>query len=124
MKARTGAGFTLIEVLVALAIVAVALIASVRAIGVMAASGADLQSRLLAQQSADNRLALLHATRAFPPTGRSSEPCPQGELALVCEQEVGPTPNNDFRRVRIRVIRPDAGDHALAELAAVLPREP
>lgn len=117
-------GFTLIEVLVALAIVAVALMAATRAMGVMAASGIELRHRLLADLSARNRLAWLHATRSFPAAGVTTEPCPQGTLALVCRQEVKTTPNAGFRRVEVRVHLQEAPDFALAELAGLLPMEP
>ena len=62
-------GFTLIEVLVALAIVAVALLAAVRAAGAMSQANAELRLRLLAQLAADNRIAELRAAGAFPPLG-------------------------------------------------------
>lgn len=117
-------GFTLVEVLVALAIVAVTLVAATRAMGVMSASGIELRQRLLADLSARNRLAWLHATRSFPATGVTSEPCPQGALMLVCRQEVKTTPNAEFRRVEVRVHLEGAPDFALAELAGLLPLEP
>ncbi len=120
MSAR---GFTLVEVLVALAIVAVTLMAATRAMGVMSGSGIELRQRLLADLSARNRLAWLHATRSFPATGVTSEPCPQGALALVCRQEVKTTPNAEFRRVEVRVHLEGAPDFALAELAGLLPLE-
>ena len=117
------AAFTLIEVLVALAIVAVALLASMRAVAVMAQSGSELEGRLLAQLSARNQLALLRATRAFPPLGVTDFACPQGALALRCEQETRGTPNEFFRRVEVRVYLDGEPGHRLAQLVGVLPRE-
>jgi general secretion pathway protein I len=116
-------GFTLIEVLVALAIVAMALLASVRAVGVMAQSGAELKMRLLAQLSARNQIALLRATRAFPALGVANPDCPQGNFQLVCRQETKGTPNEFFRRVEIRVYLPSQPDRHLAEMVGILPRE-
>lgn len=117
-------GFTLLEVLVALAIVAVALMTATRAMGVMAGSGIELRHRLLAELSAQNRIAWLHATHSFPAPSVTSEPCPQGAIALVCRQEVTTTPNAAFRRVSVRVHLPEAPDFALAELVGLLPLEP
>jgi len=57
MRSHRARAFTLIEVLVALAIVAVALLAGLRAVGTMAQTGAELKLRLLAQISAENRIA-------------------------------------------------------------------
>jgi general secretion pathway protein I len=122
-RLTTADGFTLVEVLVALTIVAVALIACVRAAGVMAQSGTELESRLLAQLSARNQLAMLRATRAFPALGTTAFACPQGKLALRCEQETRTTPNEFFRRVHVRVTLESQPDHRLAELIGVLPRE-
>lgn len=123
LAARRHAGFTLIEVVVALAIVATALLACLRAMGTMAQSGRELDVRLLAQLSAQNRIAVLRASRQFPSTGASSEPCPQGELTLVCDQETRPTPNPAFRRVTVRVRSTDEPTMVLAELTGILPRD-
>lgn len=121
---RPQGGFTLIEVLVALAIVAVALLACIRAVGVMGQAGVELENRLLAQLSARNQLALLRATQTFPPLGLTAFDCPQGTLVLRCEQEARSTPNEFFRRVEVRVYLDGQPAHALARLIGVLPREP
>ena len=118
-----GRGFTLIEVLVALAIIAVALLASLRAIGVMTQSGTELNIRLFAQLSARNQIALLRASKAFPPLGVVTTPCPQGKLELICRQETKGTPNPFFRRVEIRVFSPSEPERHLVELVGILPSE-
>jgi general secretion pathway protein I len=115
-------GFTLIEVLVALAIVAIALGAAVRASGSMTQTNVDLRLKLLGQLSADNRIAELRAAAAFPPLGVRTVACPQGRAKLECVEEVKSTPNPLFRRVEVRVY-PDAGHtRMLAELVGILPR--
>lgn len=116
-------GFTLVEVLVALAIVAVALIASLRAVGAMALSQTELRLRLLAQLSAQNQITVLRAAHEFPPLGVDSTPCPQGDVALVCRREVRGTPNPFFRRVDVAVYRAAEPDHKLAAMVGILPRE-
>ena len=115
-------GFTLIEVLVALAIVAVALLAGVRAAGSMTQANAQLKLRALAQLSADNHIAELRAAAAFPVIGTRTVPCAQGSERLECVEEVKSTPNPLFRRVEVRVYRGAARDHMLAELIGILPR--
>jgi len=116
-------GFTLIEVLVALAIIGVALLAAVRAAGAMAQTNAELRLRLLAQLAADNRIAELRAANAFPPIGVRDAACPQGRANLQCVEEVKSTPNPLFRRVEVRVYSAtESGDHMLAELIGILPR--
>lgn len=104
MKSATdGRGFTLVEVLVALTIVAVALMASLRAVGSLTGSAADLRARTLAQWSADNRLTQIRVQREWPNLGRVETDCSQAELRLVCDEQVFATPNAQFRRVEITV---------------------
>lgn len=115
-------GFTMIEVLVALAIVAIALAASLRAVGSLAASEADLHDRLLAGWSADNTLAQLSLTHSWPDLGTSRFDCSQGNLRLTCSQNVTATPNPVFRRVEISVTTPGRSGN-LAQLVTVLANE-
>lgn|SRR5262245_3779133 len=122
MYRRPMRGFTLIEVLVALAIVAVALFAGVRASGSMAQGNVELRLRLLAQLAADNRIAELRSAGAFPPLGARSSACPQGKSALECVEDVKSTPNPLFRRVEVRVYAGAERDHVLAELVGILPQ--
>jgi general secretion pathway protein I len=118
------AGFTLIEVLVALAVVAVALLASLRAVGTMAESSAGLELRLLAQVAAENHVAELRAARAFPGVGSRTAACPQGRVPFECVEETKATPNPMFRRVEVRVYADRGREHRLAELIGLLPNEP
>lgn len=117
-------GFTLIEVLVALAIVAVALLAALRAVGTMAHSSVELRLHLLAQVAAENRIAELRAARAFPGVGSRSVSCPQGRVPFECVEEAKATPNPLFRRIEVRVYADAGRDRILAELIGILPREP
>jgi general secretion pathway protein I len=96
-------GFTLIEVLVALVIVATALGASVRAVGGLMQNAGSLRGSLMATWSADNRLVQIRLGHEFPPFGKRAFDCPQGDLKLVCEEEVLATPNPNFRRVEVSV---------------------
>jgi general secretion pathway protein I len=115
-------GFTMIEVLVALAIIAVALAASVRAVGSLATGEADLHRRLLAGWSADNELAQLRLSHVFPDIGSRSFDCSQGNLKLVCTQRVTATPNPIFRRVEMFVSTPGRSGN-LAQMVTVVANE-
>ena len=115
-------GFTMIEVLVALAIIAVALAASVRAVGSLATGEADLHRRLLAGWSADNELAQLKLSRQFPPIGSRTFDCSQGNLKLSCTQRVSQTPNPIFRRVEMFVSTPGRSGY-LAQMVTVVANE-
>ncbi|MDR5810381.1 type II secretion system minor pseudopilin GspI [Caballeronia sp. LZ019] len=119
---RRTSGFTMIEVLVALAIIAVALAASLRAVGSLATGEADLHRRLLAGWSADNELAQLRLSRAFPDIGSRTFDCSQGNLKLVCTQRVTATPNPIFRRVEMFVSTPGRSGN-LAQMVTVVANE-
>jgi len=96
-------GFTLLEVLVALVIVGTAMGASLRAIGSLARNSMDLRIAMMATWSAENRLTQIRLTREWPPLGQRSFDCPQGDLALRCEEDIVATPNPSFRRVQVTV---------------------
>jgi general secretion pathway protein I len=119
---RKTSGFTMIEVLVALAIIAVALAASLRAVGSLATGEADLHRRLLAGWSADNELAQLRLSHVFPDIGSRSFDCSQGNLKLVCTQRVTATPNPIFRRVEMFVSTPGRSGN-LAQMVTVVANE-
>jgi general secretion pathway protein I len=96
-------GFTLLEVLVALVIVGTALGASMRAVGSLASNSAGLRTAMMATWSAENRLVQIRLAREFPAVGKRSFECPQGDLNLVCEEEVLASPNPLLRRVEVGV---------------------
>ncbi len=102
MTHRAG-GFTLVEVLVAMTIAAVALMAAIRATTSLAVDGAELRARTLAQWSAENRLVQIRVAREWPNLGRRQFDCSQGGIALLCREDVFQTPNPLFRRVEISV---------------------
>lgn len=104
MRTRpTQLGFTLLEVLVALVIVGTALGASMRAVGSLAANSTGLRTAMMATWSAENRLVQIRLAREFPSVGKRSFECPQGDLKLVCEEEVLASPNPLLRRVEVGV---------------------
>jgi len=100
---RHSAGFTLLEVLVALVIVGTALGASLRAIGSLTQNSSDLRASMMATWSAENQLAQIRLAREWPALGQRRFNCAQGELQLICEENVLATPNPFFRRVEVSV---------------------
>jgi general secretion pathway protein I len=98
-------GFTLIEVLVALAIVAVALGAGFKAAGALADNARRLSDISAAQWCADNQLTCNQLGRTF-----------RGQLA------VRPTPNPNFRRVDANIA--DEQGVPLLTLSTILTRYP
>jgi general secretion pathway protein I len=100
---RAERGFTLLEVLVALFIVATALIAALQAIGSLTRNSEGLRTTMMATWSAENRLVQIRLAKLFPAVGKTSFACPQGNLQLQCEEEVIISPNPLLRRVEVSV---------------------
>jgi general secretion pathway protein I len=115
------AGFTLLEVMVALVIVGTSLGASLRAIGSLTRNSSDLRASMMATWSAENRLTQIRLAREWPAIGQRSFDCPQGDLPLVCEENVFPTPNPSFRRVEVSVSSTDYPDRQIVKLTQVVP---
>lgn len=115
-------GFTMVEVLVALAIIAIALSASLRALGSLAVNSSVLTKKMYAGWSADNALARLHLMKAWPDIGSRAFDCSQGNLALICTERVSATPNPVFRRIEVSVAVPGQSGY-LAQMVTVVPNE-
>jgi general secretion pathway protein I len=119
---RAASGFTLLEVLVALAIVVTALGASLRAVGSLTHNSEGLRSTMMATWSAENRLTQIRLAGEFPDIGERSFDCPQGDLHLVCKEEVLSTPNPMFRRVEVSVAETQAPERRIIKLTQLVPR--
>ena len=118
------AGFTLIEVLVALAIVAIALMSALRAAGQGTNNLSELRSRLLAGWVAENLLAEHRARRDWLPLGILRGSGREGGLDFAWREEVIATPNPSFRRVEIRVFASAEESHSLAQLTGFVVNSP
>lgn len=114
-------GFTLLEVLVALVIVATALGASLRAVGSLTQNSNDLRTSMMASWSAENRLTQIRLSHEWPQIGERSFPCPQAELNLVCEEHVIGTPNPTFRRVEVFVFAVSQPERKIVKLTQIVP---
>jgi general secretion pathway protein I len=120
--AGTIRGFTLIEVLVALAIVAVALGAGFKAAGALANNAQRLADVSAAQWCADNQLTNLKLGKQFPGVGDSDFVCNELGRSFSGQLAVRPTPNPNFRRVDANIS--DEAGVPLLTLSTVLTRYP
>lgn len=103
------AGFTLLETLIALSIVALALGAAMRAMGSTAAAAGSLREHTLATWVAKNHLAELRARQSWPPIGQRQGHSMMGGRSYPWTERVSGTPNPLFRRVLIEVGDADGG---------------
>ena len=115
-------GFTLLEVLVALVIVGTALGAGLRAVGSLTQNSASLRTSMMATWSAENRLVQIRLGKEFPEVGKRGFDCPQGDLKLVCQEEVFTSPNPLLRRVEVSVFDIENPNRRILKLVQLVPR--
>jgi general secretion pathway protein I len=113
-------GFTLIEVLVALTIVAVTLGAGIKAAGALTGNAQRLADVTAAQWCADNQLTGLRLAKQFPSVGDGDFGCEQLGRNFQGKLLIRPTPNPNFRRVDAQIAN-DAGEPVLT-LSTILGR--
>lgn len=113
-------GFTLIEVLVALTIVAVTLGAGIKAAGALTGNAQRLADVTAAQWCADNQLTGLRLAKQFPSVGDGDFGCEQLGRNFQGKLIIRPTPNPNFRRVDAQIAN-DAGEPVLT-LSTILGR--
>jgi len=117
--ARQG-GFTLLESLVALAILAIAMAAVLRATGAGTSHVDALRVRVLADWVAQNRLAL-HAGRGdWLPAGTAQGEQTQAGMVFLWDEKISATPNPAFRRIEVNVALSSSPHQSLRHLSGYL----
>ena len=112
-------GFTLVEILVALAIVAIALAAGLQATSALTNNALRQSTVLLAHICAENELVKARLARQMPDIGDASVTCGQANREFTVGVSVRPTPNPSFRRVDAQVVE---GDNAVLRLSTIVGR--
>lgn len=114
-----GRGMTLIEVLVALAIVAMTLATGIKAAGSVTVNAQRMVDLTIGQWCAENQLTKLRLGKVFPPVGDSDFSCQQLGRTLKGALAVRPTPNPNFRRVDAQIL--DEEEQPIVKVSTVIP---
>ena len=119
-------GFSLIEVLIGLSILAIALASGIKALSQTAQTQIVIQQQYLALTSANDALNMMYLQKVWPDLSPQSTNCSQLSTQLVCIRNVFVTPNPLFRRVQIEVFESDTDNplsprgQRLAKLTTVI----
>jgi general secretion pathway protein I len=124
MSAARQSGFTLLEVLVALFILAITMTAVSRTSSSSIHHVEALRTRITADWVAQNRLALHQARGDWLPTGIQTGEEEQAGQTYPWREEIIATPNPTMRRIVISVNAPDDRQHTLRELSGYLAQNP
>ncbi|MCW1382801.1 type II secretion system minor pseudopilin GspI [Novosphingobium sp. KCTC 2891] len=102
-KTGRAAGFTLLELLVALAVFAIATLALVRMEGASIGRTADLDQRLLREVTAQNMAAEILTDPAPPPVGEASGTIRNAGRLFGWTRRVAPAPDLGVLMIRLSV---------------------
>jgi general secretion pathway protein I len=123
-KTKTQTGFTLIEVLVALFILAITMAAVSRTASSSIHHVEVLRTHVIADWVAQNRLAQHQARGDWPAPGIQTGEESQANQIYPWQEEIIATPNPTMRRIVVSVYAPDDAQHKLREMTAYLVQYP
>lgn len=108
-RTRASEGFTLIEVLVALAIVALSLSAILASVSQQIRAAAAIQERSYANWVAQNKLTELRLTNELPEVGETDDEARFGEIDWALSTNISETGVENLLRVDVAVSYADSG---------------
>ena len=118
MKYPSGqSGFTLVEILVSLAILSIILGVLVEAAGVATSNAGRMRDRAVAEWVATNRLAELRLSSSFPDTGSKTGDEEMLGATWYWKTVVQKVEDEDLRRVDIEVRRNEDAENPLVTIA-------
>ena len=119
---KTSKGFTLIEVMVALTIIAIALASLIKASGSHTRSAAYLKSKTLAHYVAMNEVSQLQINQSWPSTGSKKKSTEMAHREWYWTRLVEKTgdESDTIRSVKFNVFLDEEREHSLAYIQAFI----
>jgi len=103
-KIKRQKAFTLIEVLVAMAVLTLSLLAAIKVASEVTTSAIHMQEKTLAQWVAMNKVAEARLQKNWPAIGRSNGDIEYADRSWHWQMEVKSTPDNSVRKVEVGVL--------------------
>ncbi len=113
-------GFTLLEVLVAMSVLAIALASIIKVSANQSINTEHLRDKTLAHWVAMNQIAQLQLTQQWPSTGKKSGTEEMGLREWHWQSIVSDTPDSRVKRVQINVFRSHDDDSPVTQLSSFL----
>ncbi|MCH1925923.1 type II secretion system minor pseudopilin GspI [Shewanella sp. C32] len=111
-------GMTLLEVMVAMAVFAIAAVAVTKSLGDQMANMPILEERTLAQWVADNEMVDARLAEGFPPLGSASGQAEMAGKTWYWKREVIKTTDDNFRMIRISVSDTDKFTRVITKVSS------
>jgi general secretion pathway protein I len=108
-------GFSLFEVLIGLAILAIAMISGMKALTQTLTTQTTIDHQYLAMISANDALNRIYLQKNWPELAVQKTNCSQPKLPLVCIRTTYSTPNPLFRRVQVEVYAAQTDDPTMPQ---------
>lgn len=108
---KKNAGFTLIECLIALMIMAIVLASASRTIGLAIDNIKDSYLRELSMWVADNTMNQYYLDNIYPNIGKTEDKVTMAGINFIVSADVTATPNQYFRKITIAVAIADKPNH-------------
>jgi general secretion pathway protein I len=124
MAENVESGFTLVEAMVALAIVALGMMAVNTQLNRYAVTTLYVEQKTLASWIASNRLTELSVSGQWPELGRSEEPIEFAGQDWIARVEVSETPVANLRRVDVAVVLASNPDSVIHHVSTLLEPPP
>lgn len=124
MKTFNQKGFTLIEVLVGMAIIAITLAAASRSAVHAIETSNELKRRVIADLVAENRLEIHKAKHDWIQASKQTGKETQAGITMIWKEDISDTPNPAFHKIVVEVYSIEDQNYRLRRLVGFLTLDP